>query len=72
MNWYRKNYYDTEATWLSKKYDYIVSETGPDGLPISVIQSGKESILSDSHYGKQVWYTSDINLNNPWWLINPV
>lgn len=70
MNWYRKNYYDTEATWLSKKYDYIVSETGPDGLPTSVIQSGKESILFDKHYGKQVWYSDAINLNNPWWLIN--
>ena len=70
MNWYRKNYYDTEATWLSKKYDYIVSEIGPNGLPTSVIQSGKESILFDKHYGKQVWYSDAINLNNPWWLIN--
>ena len=70
MNWYRKNYYDTSATWQSKKYDYIASETGPDGLPISVIHTGKTSTLYDEHYGKQVWYTDAINLNNPWWLLN--
>ena len=70
MNWYRKNYYDTSATWQSKKYDYIASETGPDGLPISVSHTGKTSTLYDEQYGKQVWYTDAINLNNPWWLLN--
>ena len=70
MNWYRKNYYDTSATWESNPYSYIVSQKGSNGLPISVIQSGKTSILSDSNYGKQVWYSDNINLNNPWWLIN--
>ena len=70
MNWYRKNYYDTNATWTSNPYSYIVSQTGSNGLPISVIQSGKTSTLSDSNYGKQVWYSDNINLNNPWWLIN--
>lgn len=70
MNWYRKNYYDTNATWTSNPYSYIVSQTGSDGLPISVIQSGKTSTLSDPNYGKQVWYSDNINLNNPWWLLN--
>lgn len=70
MNWYRKNYYDTNATWTSNPYSYIVSQTGSDGLPISVVESGKTSTLSDSNYGKQVWYTDAINLNNPWWLLN--
>ena len=70
MNWYRKNYYDTNATWLSNPYSYIVSQTGADGLPISVLVSGKKSILSDPNYGKQVWYSDNINLNNPWWLLN--
>lgn len=70
MNWYRKNYYDTNATWLSNPYSYIVSQTGADGLPISVLVSGKRSILSDPNYGKQVWYSDNINLNNPWWLLN--
>ncbi len=70
MNWYRKNYYDTSATWLSNPYSYIVSQTGSDGLPISVIQSGKTSTLSDPNYGKQVWYSDNISLNNPWWLLN--
>ena len=70
MNWYRKNYYDTNATWLSNPYSYIVSQTGADGLPISVLLSGKKSILSDPNYGKQVWYSDNINLNNPWWLLN--
>ena len=55
MNWYRKNYYDTNATWTSNPYSYIVSQTGSDGLPISVVESGKTSTLSDSNYGKQVW-----------------
>ena len=27
MNWYRKNYYDTNATWTSNPYSYIVSQT---------------------------------------------
>ena len=70
MNWYRKNYYDTSATWQSNPYSYIASEIGADGLPISVIQSGKTSTLSDANYGKQVWFTDAINLNNPWWLLN--
>lgn len=70
MNWYRKNYYDTNATWTSNPYSYIVSQTGSDGLPISVLVSGKKSILSDPNYGKQVWYSDNINLNNPWWLLN--
>ena len=70
MNWYRKNYYDTNATWTSNPYSYIVSQTGADGLPISVIQSGKTSTLSDPNYGKQVWYSDNINLNNPWWFLN--
>ena len=70
MNWYRKNYYDTNATWLSNPYSYIVSQIGADGLPISVLVSGKKSILSDPNYGKQVWYSDNINLNNPWWLLN--
>ncbi|HIY49462.1 MAG TPA: SusC/RagA family TonB-linked outer membrane protein [Candidatus Barnesiella excrementavium] len=70
MNWYRKNYYDTSATWTSNPYSYIVSQTGPNGLPISVIESGKTSTLSDSNYGKQVWFSDNISLNNPWWLLN--
>ena len=70
MNWYRKNYYATHATCLSNPYSYIVSQTGADGLPISVLVSGKKSILSDPNYGKQVWYSDNINLNNPWWLLN--
>ena len=70
MNWYRENYYDTNATWTSNPYSYIVSQTGSDGLPISVLVSGKKSILSDPNYGKQVWYSDNINLNNPWWLLN--
>ena len=70
MNWYRKNYYDTNATWLSNAYSYIVTQTGSDGLPISVIASNKKSVLSDDVYGKQVWFSDNINLNNPWWLIN--
>ena len=70
MNWYRKNYYDTSAPWQSNPYSYIASEIGADGLPISVIQSGKTSTLSDANYGKQVWFTDAINLNNPWWLLN--
>lgn len=70
MNWYRKNYYDTNATWESTPYDYIVSQVGSNGMPISVIASNKKSILSDDVYGKQVWYSDNINLNNPWWLLN--
>lgn len=70
MNWYRKNYYDTNATWQSSAYDYIVPGVDENGMPISVIANGKTSTLSDSNYGKQVWYTDAISLNNPWWLLN--
>lgn len=38
MNWYRKNYYDTNATWESNPYSYIVSQVGSNGMPISVIE----------------------------------
>lgn len=69
MNWYRKNYYDTNATWESNPYSYIVSQVGSNGMPISVIENGRTA-LSDSNYGKQVWFTDAINLNNPWWLLN--
>lgn len=70
MNWYRKNYYDTNATWESNPYSYIVSQVGSNGMPISVIENGRTVTLSDSNYGKQVWFTDAINLNNPWWLLN--
>lgn len=70
MNWYRKNYYDTNATWKSNPYSYIVSQVGSNGRPISVIENGRTVTLSDSNYGKQVWFTDAINLNNPWWLLN--
>lgn len=65
MNWYRKNYYDTNATWESNPYSYIVSQVGSNGMPISVIENGRTVTLSDSNYGKQVWFTDAINLNNP-------
>ncbi len=70
MNWYRKNYYDTNATWESNPYSYIVSQVGSNGKPISVIENGRTVTLSDSNYGKQVWFTDAINQNNPWWLLN--
>ena len=52
MNWYRKNYYDTNATWESNPYSYIVSQVGSNGMPISVIENGRTVTLSDSNYGK--------------------
>lgn len=70
MNWYRKNYYDTNATWLSNYYDYIEATTNAKGETIYAIAHNKQSELSDSNYGKQVWYTDATSLNNPWWLLN--
>lgn len=70
MDYYRKNYYDLNGTWTSNPYNVIEQQTGKDGLPISVIKSGYTSQLSDTNYGKQVWFTDAINLNNPWWLLN--
>ena len=70
MNWYRKNYVDYGGTWESNPYDVRETQIGSDGLPITVIKSGFVSQLSDANYGKQVWYTDAINLNNPWWLLN--
>ena len=58
------------GTWTSNPYNVIEQQTGKDGLPISVIKSGYTSQLSDTNYGKQVWFTDAINLNNPWWLLN--
>ena len=57
MDYYRKNYYDLNGTWTSNPYNVIEQQTGKDGLPISVIKSGYTSQLSDTNYGKQVWFT---------------
>ena len=70
MKYYRDNYYDLNGTWNSNPYDVIEIQKVDGGNSISIIKPGYVSQLSDSHYGKQVWYTDAINLNNPWWLLN--
>ena len=71
MNWYRQNYADKNATWLSNPYSVLMSTTDENGKPITAINPNQiQTELSDSNYGKQVWFSDNINLNNPWWLIN--
>lgn len=70
MNWYRKNYVDYDGVWNSNPYDIITKKTGADGLPISVIETAHVTQLTDPIYGKQVWFTDAISLNNPWWLLH--
>lgn len=73
LNWYRDNYADYTATWLSNPYQIladkvIVDATGKENL----VKEYKtiQTVLSSPSYGKQVWFSDNINMNNPWWLLN--
>lgn len=78
LNWYRDNYADYDATWLSNKYQvienqtyYVYDQAKQEYVEVSVpTTSTIQTQLSSPQYGKQVWFSDNINLNNPWWLLN--
>lgn len=75
MNYYRKNYADYGATWMSNPYDIIVKVQDPNNPDkmISAIESGVTTELKDPQNGKQVWFMQDATKrNNPWWLLHRV
>ena len=69
MDWYRHNYTDYNGTWMSNTYDALVMSKDANGNDIYVLDQ-IQSELSSPAYGKQIWYDDNINLNNPWWLLN--
>lgn len=69
LDWYRQNYADYEGTWMTSEYQVLVDKEDAYGNPIKVLESTTTE-LSSPTYGKQVWFTDNINLNNPWWLLN--
>lgn len=68
LDWYRQNYADYNASWMSNEYQVFVDKE-LYGDTYKILESTKTE-LSSPTYGKQVWFTDAINLNNPWWLLN--
>lgn len=78
LDWYRQKYADYDATWMSNKYQvienktyYVYDQSKGEYTEVSVPTTSQiQTELSSPNYGKQVWFSDNINLNNPWWLLN--